>query len=241
MEYNVMKSCVFEVVIVLLLSDVTLGSTQINLGVVLPFNRSSNGKDSPWALDTGTKAGILYAIDDINSQPELLQGYHLNATFGDSHCSDTLGPLAAIDMYLKRTAQVFLGPACDYAVAPVARFSPHWNIPVITGGALVRALADKTQYKQLTRIGPTYAKMADLFLKLMLHFNWKHSAAFYTSNLGPNNVLGKSNCFFTIEAVYYTLMKLSGQDEYYTKAFDENQDYNATELLLDLSHNTRSM
>ncbi|CAL1532250.1 unnamed protein product, partial [Lymnaea stagnalis] len=54
----------------------------------------------------------------------------------DSQCSDTQGPLEAIDMYNRKSVDVFLGPACDYAVSGTAGFSGRWGIPVITAGAL---------------------------------------------------------------------------------------------------------
>ena len=63
-------------------------------------------------------------------------GFNFAVVYGDSQCSETHGPLAAIDMYVKKTADVFIGPACDYALAPIARFSGYWNIPVITGGII---------------------------------------------------------------------------------------------------------
>ena len=191
----------------------------------------------------GTKAGILYAIETVNSDPSFLDGYQLEPTFGDSQCSDIYGPLVAIDMYLNRTADAFIGPACDYAVAPIARFSPHWNIPVVTGGALVRALSDKaSQYKLLTRIGPTYAKIGDLFLKLMTRFNWNHTAAIYSDNLGVNKHKGKTSCYFTIEGVYPTLKALYGPEKYFAEDFDENsEETNITRLLMELSEYARGM
>jgi len=87
-----------------------------------------------WSLPR-IKPAITLAVDDIlatsNSSSGRVLGFRIN--YGDSKCSETMGPLAAIDMYLERRADVFIGPACDYAVSPLARFSPHWNIPVVTG------------------------------------------------------------------------------------------------------------
>ncbi|KAK7474182.1 hypothetical protein BaRGS_00034590 [Batillaria attramentaria] len=51
----------------------------------------------------------------------------------DSFCSETYGPLQGIDLYVEKAAHVFVGPACDYAVAPLARFSFRWKIPILTG------------------------------------------------------------------------------------------------------------
>lgn len=56
-------------------------------------------------------------------------------------------------------ADVFLGPVCDYAVAPVARYSAFWNVPVITGGALADDFRDKNEYKLLTRMTGSYTQV----------------------------------------------------------------------------------
>ena len=68
---------------------------------------------------------------------QLLPGVLVRGEYRDSKCSDTYGPLEAIDLYTKGAADVILGPACDFAVAPIARFTQQWEIPVLTAGALV--------------------------------------------------------------------------------------------------------
>ena len=101
----------------------------MNVAVILPFVGNYS-----WSLPR-IKPAITLAVDDVTSTavtsgPPLPLHFRIN--YGDSRCSETVGPLAAIDMYFERRADVFIGPACDYAVSPVARFSPHWNIPVVT-------------------------------------------------------------------------------------------------------------
>ena len=97
----------------------------MNLAVVLPFSGNYS-----WSLPR-IRPALTLAVDDVTSS-STSGGPLLRLNYGDSRCSETVGPLAAIDMYLERRADVFIGPACDYAVSPVARFSPHWNIPVVT-------------------------------------------------------------------------------------------------------------
>ena len=118
----------------------------LRLGVILPFTGSY-----PWALPR-TLPAILIAVDKVTNQSALLPNFTVHVTSLDSQCSETMGPLAAIDMYFNQSADVFLGPACAYSVAPVARFSHYWGIPVLTAGGLVTALRDKTEYKMLTRV-----------------------------------------------------------------------------------------
>ena len=214
----------------------------INLGVILPFKSNSCvDQDTPWALDQGVKAGIEYAVENVNQDATLLKGYRLVTTYSDSECSDTTAPLAAIDMYLNKTANVFLGPAYDYAVAPIARFSPHWNIPLLTGGALVNAFTDKSQYKLLTQMLGRYEKISVFVSQLFTTFGFNKSALLFANNLDKNVVKGKTTWYFIAEGVHYTLKQLNGPEtDYYVKQFDENSAYNATDILLDASLHARS-
>ena len=212
----------------------------IKIGVILPFKSSF-----PWSIPRAGP-GIQYAVEAVCNQTDLLYGKTFEIYEGDSQCSDTYGPLEAIDMYLKRTAHVFLGPACDYAVAPIARFSPSWNIPIITGGAMVTAFRDKKQYKLMTRISGSYAKMGQAVAKLFNHFDWAIPGLIYNNNLGPRQQLGKTNCFFTMEAIYLELtpafIKKHPQKKIWYKDFDEKgrQSVNFTSILQEASTRSRS-
>ena len=211
----------------------------LKIGVILPF---SGGY--PWTL-TKSRPAIEYAVETVLGRPDLLAGWRIVVTYGDSQCSEVHGPLVAIDMYLNRSADVFLGPACDYSVAPIARFSPHWNIPVITGGALVQAFLDKTQYRLLTRMTGSYAKLGESVGRLFAAYNWTVGALLYHNNLGRRQSLGKSNCFFVMEATYANLYPTYRRrfptGDFYNKAFDETAaDLNITDLLKDASKEARS-
>ena len=239
-----MKDTKHTCVILLWLSTLCLGLTSssdkqiVTIGVILPFEHKY-----PWAISK-TLPAIQYAVDTQNNKSVTVK---FDVVVGDSQCSDTYGPLQAIEWYLKRTANVFVGPACDYSVAPIARFSPHWNIPVITGGALVHAFSDKNQYKQLTRISGSYAKLGESFTKLFEKFNFINSALIYNNNLGERVKYGRDNCYFVMEAVFLAIKKRN-KDSYnitedpWSEAFDEKQpgSYNMTTILKEASLNARS-
>ena len=69
----------------------------------------------------------------------------------------------------------FFGPVADYALAPVARFSPVWKIPVITVGALSSDFArdKKHEYPLLTRVGVTHETMCRGLRDTILYYTWK--------------------------------------------------------------------
>ena len=215
----------------------TAGVNVIKLGIILPHVGRY-----PWIVNN-TVPGIRYAVDSIHNRSDLLLNHELHIHIGDSQCSETYGPLVAIDMYLKKMAHVFLGPVCDYSVAPIARFSPHWNIPVISAGALVQAFQNKEEYAQLTRISGSYAKLGSFISQMFDEYTWSISGLIY-SDFAESS---RSDCFFVMEAVYHslreTLQKRHGNKNVWYKSFDERSKpptYNLTNILTDGSHETRS-
>ena len=213
------------------------GVNIIKLGVILPHVGRY-----PWIVNN-TVPGIRFAVDYVHNRSDLLVNHELQVHIGDSQCSETFGPLVAIDMYLKKMAHVFLGPACDYSVAPIARFSPHWNIPVISAGALVQAFQNKEEYAQLTRISGSYAKLGSFISQMFDELDWSISGLIYNDYAESS----RSDCFFAMEAVYHsvreTLQKRHNNRDIWYKSFDERSNpptYNLTEILTDGSKETRS-
>lgn len=208
-------------------------SEDIKIGVILPFRGRY-----PWVLNK-TRPALEYAIEAVLNDTALLQGYNITTAYRDSLCSETEGPLAAIDMYTEKLAHVFIGPACDYSVAPIARFSYKWGIPLISAGALVSAFHDKAEYKLLTRIQGSYAKAGESFLALCFANQWRKIGLLYHDfKNDPNRV--KSDCFFTLEAIYLALVKTLGIQPWH-KSFDQTKNVGDFEdLLIEAAEHTRS-
>ena len=208
----------------------------INLGVILPFNGTHE-----WTYPK-TGPGIMYAVETIDRRPDILAGHTLRVNYGDSKCSDLDGPLVAIDMYIKKEVDVFIGPACEYAMAPVARYSPRWNIPIITGGAFVHAFSDREPYSLLTRIGGSYAKLAEFVLTLFRQFRWLgKTGLIYYDNIGDNKAKGRTDCYFIMESMFILLDK-SGKQTWHDR-FDvpaNASKANFTSMLKEASRRVRS-
>lgn len=59
-------------------------------------------------------------------------------------CSGAKAPGLAADMHFKNDVIAFVGPACAFALEPVARLAAYWNSPIITGmGDQVRCTLGK--------------------------------------------------------------------------------------------------
>lgn len=53
--------------------------------------------------------------------------------FSYPSCSGDRSPGLAADMHFRDDVIAFIGPACAFALEPVARLAAYWNTPIITG------------------------------------------------------------------------------------------------------------
>lgn len=133
---------------------------EVRIGLVLPKCKV----DERNSMCFGTGVAINISIEEIKKHKNFFGNREIsfNVTYRDSECDEAAGPLAVIDIYLQERPHVYFGPACDYALAPVARYSPHWNIPIVTAGGWVQGLNKEknglpSEYSQLTRIGGSFS------------------------------------------------------------------------------------
>ncbi|KAG8131196.1 putative Atrial natriuretic peptide receptor 3 protein [Naja naja] len=145
------------------------------------------------------RPAIEYAVRSLEANGSLLPvGYKFRIFYSDSDCGNR-ALFSLVDMIaLKREwPDLLLGPVCDYAAAPVARLASHWNLPMISAGALAAGFSPKTgEYSHLTRVSPGYAKMGEMFLALFRHHKWNRVLLVYHDDKEQRS------CFFAAEGVH---------------------------------------
>lgn len=181
----------------LLLLNPVLSETlteDIEVLVFLPQNNSylfSHARVAP---------AILYAQQRLEADGGPYSGFHFNIQFENSDCvNDALYNLVDRSCGLK--PDLILGPVCEYEAAAVVRLASHWNIPVISAGALAAGFSLKTsEYSHLTRIAPSYVKMAETFSAMFEHFTWRSALLVFEDDKEERN------CYFTLEGVYHLMV-----------------------------------
>ncbi|XP_076356736.1 atrial natriuretic peptide receptor 3-like [Tachypleus tridentatus] len=202
----------------------------VNIVVLAP-----NNDTLPYSLHK-VVPGVLYAIQTLKAQGlDSIEGRLIQPIYKDTLCSSTEGPLAAFDFYVSGVVDVFLGPLCTYALAPVARYSAAWNLPLLTvGGQNNNFDAKNPHYRLMTRMNGSFSQIGELFLKLLRKFHWKTVALLFHDFRDQS--LGHSNCFFTLGAVFTAL----GRQSFHV-AFDETkpEERDFYRLLWDISTQAR--
>ncbi|XP_059171420.1 atrial natriuretic peptide receptor 3-like, partial [Physella acuta] len=118
----------------------------------------------------------------------------------------------AINFRERNHTEVFFGPVCDYAVAPVARQAKYWQIPVMTAGAWA---FDYTHFKKdtfttLIRVGATNAQASvEMLDAIARKNNWTRIRTLYHSSGQDNYMPGF--CHLWMEYFHYYL-KLSNRN-----------------------------
>ncbi|KAM8960288.1 atrial natriuretic peptide receptor 3 isoform 2-T2 [Pelodytes ibericus] len=207
----------FLVTLVLLAKSNTLDEEKVNMLVILPKDNSYM-----FSIDR-VKPAIEYALRSIKENETLLPGVRFNVTYQNSDCGNA-ALFSLVDTAVQhQKPDVIFGPVCEYAAAPVARLASHWNIPMISAGALATGFLQKNgEYTHLTRVSPAYSKMGEMFLAMFKYHKWDRAMLLYSDD----NL--ERNCYFTMEGVH-----LSFKEEGYTMSiqdFDETRHLDADEI-----------
>ncbi|XP_028989178.1 atrial natriuretic peptide receptor 3 isoform X2 [Betta splendens] len=150
-------------------------------------------------LITLVSPAIFYAQRALEADGGPYSGFRFNIHFEKSDCvNDAL--FALVDGSCRQKPDLILGPVCEYEAAALVRLASHWNIPVVSAGALAAGFRSKSgEYAQLTRIAPSYLKMAETFTAMFEHLHWKSALLLYEDDKQERN------CYFTLEGVYHQM------------------------------------
>ena len=124
--------------------------------------------------------------------------------YKDSKCSEAAGMNEAINFYVEGGTNVFFGPVCDYAAAPVARQTGYWNVPMVSVGAMAMDFWKRRSkvYPLLTRAGPAnLLSLASGMRALVRRYGWTKVKILYQRN-GQGHIVN-AFCHLISEALVY--------------------------------------
>ncbi|KAB0352651.1 hypothetical protein FD754_017508 [Muntiacus muntjak] len=176
------------------------------------------------------RPAIEYALRSVEGNATgrrlLPAGTRFQVAYEDSDCGNR-----ALFSLVDRVAaargakpDLILGPVCEYAAAPVARLASHWDLPMLSAGALAAGFQHKdTEYSHLTRVAPSYAKMGEMMLALFRHHQWSRAVLVYSDDKLERN------CFFTLEGVHEVFQEEGLHTSAYN--FDETKDLDLEDIV----------
>ncbi|XP_061673410.1 atrial natriuretic peptide receptor 3 isoform X2 [Syngnathoides biaculeatus] len=190
-------------------------SDEIDVVVFLPKN------DTYLFSYARVAPAILHAQLKLKTGGTPYSDLHFNIHFESSNSvNDALFHL--VDRSCLKKPDLILGPVCEYEAAAVVRLASHWNIPVISAGALAAAFGNKnSEFSHLTRIAPSYVKMAETFSAMFKHFAWKTAYLIYEDDKEERN------CHFTVEGIYHLMTDVTIE----TAAFSQDDPLNTDNII----------
>ncbi|KAL0128806.1 hypothetical protein PUN28_003887 [Cardiocondyla obscurior] len=131
--------------------------------------------DSPFDLERCGPAVDL-ALEEVNEflKVHRVQLRKVQASYPT--CSGARAPGLAADMHFRDNVIAFVGPACAFALEPVARLAAYWNSPIITGMGDQGIFKDKSKYPTLTRMSYCQCRLRLVFASVFKEFGWSHVA-----------------------------------------------------------------
>lgn len=148
----------------------------------------------------------LELANDKVKELGLIPNHRLYFTFADSRCSATFSQIEAIDFYMEGKTRAFFGPVCDYAAAAIGRINWHWDIPLLTPGALAHDYgANKTvpgaEFPMVTRVGVSFDSMSGFVVKILQEFRWTRIKVLYEKDTSTE-VMNDRFGYLAMTAVY---------------------------------------
>ena len=198
----------------LLLTLIASTKHEVQIATIVPT-------DSSWMFNKDrVSPAIEYAFAKIRKDGIL--SMDVNVRYADSQCNSAAAPLAAFNFFRYNQAHVFFGPVCDYSLAPVARYSPFWDIPVISPGGMAHDFGvDKLkEFPMLTRVGWTFDSLATQIDAMIETHQWRSLKVLYTP-FGHNKVAERF-CYLAMSALIRHL-RLQQRREYHVYNFDDSK------------------
>ena len=140
--------------------------------------------------------------------PQILPQCIVEVRYEDSKCDIAEAMNEAFNFYIQKEVNVFLGPCCDYAAAPVARQIKYWNLPLVTAGAMARDFGYQKiskNYDLLTRVGQNFLSLAEFLASILRHHRWTLFKQAY-DRYGQSHVMDQL-CYFAADGIHYGMDK----------------------------------
>ena len=185
------------------------GKTDLRMGLLLPEYRPGM-RFWPYFKQM-VQPGIDIALKKAE---EILPDHNVTYLWQNTQCSNPVSMVLSVHMKYDFKCDVFFGPACEYAVAPVARFCDYWETPLITAGALAQGF-NKNVFQTITRMQGSYDKFGNSVVDLFQRNNWNITMLLVDEPIGGEI----RDCFFCMGGVSWTLKENAIYHE--VETFDE--------------------
>ncbi|XP_013398210.1 gamma-aminobutyric acid type B receptor subunit 2-like [Lingula anatina] len=125
----------------------------------------------------GVVPALEMAVHDVNADPNVLPGYHLNYVAMDTKCNEGAAA-AALVRAIQRPPQkiILIGGGCSVSTLATAQTTPFFNLIQISYGSSRLKLSKRDIYRTFWRNIPTKGSYLKAHLAIVKHYGWKRVA-----------------------------------------------------------------
>ena len=175
------------------------------LAAIIPIH--NHGEDhvtcsnNVWPETLDYLEAILYSIDVINSDENILPNINLGYDIRDSCLTQTIAVDEAVDLVLLSNADrcqgndlymnsdtlsppasVIIGEYASFVTVPVADFLHLFDVPLISFSSTSPLLSNRDRYKHFFRTVPSDSQQAQAMIDLVLHFEWTFISTIHSND-----------------------------------------------------------
>uniref|UniRef100_A0AC34PUZ2 G-protein coupled receptors family 3 profile domain-containing protein n=1 Tax=Panagrolaimus sp. JU765 TaxID=591449 RepID=A0AC34PUZ2_9BILA len=126
-----------------------------------------------WPGGMACRPAVEMAIEDINNNSGILDGYVLKLHHYNSKCQPGLAAKQMFELLYKPPVKLILLSGCSPVTTVIAEAAPVWNLLVLSYGASSPALSNRERFPTLFRTHPSANMQNPTRIRLFDKFNWK--------------------------------------------------------------------
>ncbi|VDN01029.1 unnamed protein product [Thelazia callipaeda] len=126
-----------------------------------------------WAGGEACLPAVQIALEDVNSNANILPGFTLKLHYHNSKCQPGLAAKQMFELLYKAPTKLMLLAGCSPVTTVFAEAAPVWNLVVLSYGGSSPALSNRHRFPTLFRTHPTANMQNPTRLKLFQKFKWK--------------------------------------------------------------------
>ncbi|XP_015065010.1 glutamate receptor 3.6 isoform X1 [Solanum pennellii] len=168
----------------------------VNIGCMVSFNT---------LVGKVTKVAAEAAVEDINSNPDVLGGTKLNMITLDSNASGFLGIVEAI-RFMETDTMAIVGPQSSVIAHVVSNIANELQVPLLSFAATDPSLSS-LQYPFFVRTSPSDKFQMEAIAEMVEYYEWREVIAIYIDDdFGRNGIaaladqLAKRRCSISYKA-----------------------------------------
>nr|XP_043619454.1 glutamate receptor 3.4-like [Erigeron canadensis] len=150
----------------------------VNIGALLTVNS---------VIGKSVRPAIIAAVDDVNSNPDILGETHLNLILHDTNCSGFLGTVEALEL-MEQNVVAVIGPQSSTIAHVISHVVNELHVPLLSFGATDPTLS-ALQYPYFVRTTQNDYYQMSAIADLIDYFEWKEIIAiFVDDDYGRNGI-----------------------------------------------------